>query len=356
VTPFNPQELTDGEESPGRPALIAEMVPFQEGTAKIEVRYLGETVASRSASPNPPVIQVTEPKGGEYRSTIQIAWEASDPDGDDLTYSVLFSNDRGETWEVLASGLEDTSLEVDGAQLPGGESLLKVIANDGFSSTEGHSEPFFVFEHNPEAQILSPEQDATFYPAQSVVLEGAAYDMEDGTIEDDGAFAWESNLSGPLGKGRSLLTVDLPSGEHMITLTVTDSSGRTGSAMRTIVVTEAQDPVPTQLEVAPFSVAVVAYPQYTTEPISLTLRTTSGEEVEWTVSGGADWLSLDATSGTTPDDNLLSVNIQGLEVGDYNTTLVFESSQATNSPVSVPVILHVLQPPVVPVYLPLVGR
>lgn len=356
VSYFNPLEMTDAEESPGRPALISEMVPFIEGTARVEIRYMGKVVAERSASPNAPEIMVVEPKRGEYRGEITASWEGSDPDGDPLTYTVLFSNDGGKTWEVLASGLEEKRLELNAADLPGGQSQLKVIANDGFNSTEGMSEPFFVFEHNPEAQILSPDEEALFFPAQPVVLEGAAYDMEDGTIEDDEAFSWASDLAGELGSGRSLLTVDLPSGKHVITLTVTDSSGRTGTAQRTVIIAQAGDPIPANLEVAPFSVVAVAYPQYQTEPISLTLRTSSGEEVDWKVEGLEPWLSLEQTSGETPEDMLLTFNTEGLSLGDYTAELIFQSDKAENSPVVVPVTLHVLQPPILPVYLPLIGR
>jgi len=55
------------------------------------------------------------------------------------------------------------------------------------------------------------------------VLEGSAYDPEDGILEES-ALAWTSSLDGGLGTG-SIVLASLSPGQHIITLTATDSDG-----------------------------------------------------------------------------------------------------------------------------------
>ncbi|MCB0105253.1 MAG: hypothetical protein KDE53_05080 [Caldilineaceae bacterium] len=44
-----------------------------------------------------------------------VTWTAgdSDGDGDSLRYLVEYSSDNGATWSILATGLTETSLQVD---------------------------------------------------------------------------------------------------------------------------------------------------------------------------------------------------------------------------------------------------
>jgi uncharacterized protein (TIGR03437 family) len=65
-----------------------------------------------------------------------------------------------------------------------------------------------------------------------------------------------------------------------------------------------------------------------------------------TTSGGG-WLSAAPTSGVTPQDVVVSVNITGLAAGTYGGSVTIVSAGATNSPLIVPVTL-VVSPPAVP--------
>ncbi|MGB2772528.1 MAG: hypothetical protein WBF31_09430, partial [Anaerolineae bacterium] len=85
--------------------------------------------------------------------------------------------------------------------------------------------PFTVGRKVPQAFILSPEDGARFFPGTAIWLEGRAFDLEDGTL-DDAALRWTSNRDGGLGTG-GLLIATLSPGEHVITLTATDSDGNT---------------------------------------------------------------------------------------------------------------------------------
>jgi hypothetical protein len=68
--------------------------------------------------------------------------------------------------------------------------------------------------------------------------------------------------------------------------------------------------------------------------------------LEWTVSDGADWLTLSPPSGTTmrtmPGDQVeISVDISDMSAGRYFTWITVEAPGATNTPQRVPVFLHI---------------
>ncbi|MEJ2600794.1 MAG: hypothetical protein P8Z00_20855 [Anaerolineales bacterium] len=88
-------------------------------------------------------------------------------------------------------------------------------------------------------------------------------------------------------------------------------------------------------------------------PYTLTLRSTSQVELDWTASEDAPWLSLADTSGTTPSDLMLTIDPSQLRVGLHTTKITFTSSQAGNSPVEVNVALQVTGKAL---FLPLVTR
>jgi hypothetical protein len=92
----------------------------------------------------------------------------------------------------------------------------------------------------PVAQIASPTEDGVYYADQLVPLEGSVTDAED--PPDALTVAWESSLDGPLAgpftapdsEGGLLGALSLSQGEHFLTLTVTDSTGKQGRDSATI--------------------------------------------------------------------------------------------------------------------------
>ncbi len=188
----------------------------------------GETeLARQTASANPPVLRLQEPAGGETWAdgqTAWVRWQASDADGDALTYAVSYSQDQGQTWNPMAVGIRASELAVDPTRLPGGKPLwLRVDASDGFHSVSTQSAgAVTVADHAPTAVILSP-LDGGSASTQGVWLRGYAYDLEDGAITGE-RMEWNSNLDGVLGSGPQVFA-HLSEGVHDISLTVSDSAG-----------------------------------------------------------------------------------------------------------------------------------
>ncbi len=339
--PFAPNELTDAESSPGRPAVIAEVIPWTDGAVRLEIRYQGQVVASRSASANPPTVNLTAPGGGPISAgPFQVSWSGSDPDGDTLSYSLLYSNDGGTNWQTLAANLTGSGVQLDTGQLPGGTGLLRVVASDGFLTGQDTSAALSVPLHAPSAQILTPNEGQVFYPTQQVSLQGTAYDLEDGSLGDS-AFSWTSSRDGFLGTGASLTTAELSTGTHVITMTVTDSDAMSALVTRTLSIAQESAPVALNLDAAPLGVGLVAAFGDPAFPYTMTLRSTSQIELDWNASADAPWLTLPAASGSTPSDLALTIDPSHLGVGLHTAKITFTAAQAGNSPVEVNVALQV---------------
>ena len=99
----------------------------------------------------------------------------------------------------------------------------------------------------PSATIVTPEAGVEYYSNSLTAFEGAVSDGEDPAEEL--SVVWTSSIDGTLpfdaapdSGGKSTGTYTLTEGEHQLTLTVTDSTGRTGSDTTIITVLEGSRP------------------------------------------------------------------------------------------------------------------
>ncbi|MBN1547870.1 MAG: hypothetical protein JW902_14560 [Syntrophaceae bacterium] len=88
--------------------------------------------------------------------------------------------------------------------------------------------------NNPPVVNITSPTETSFSPGDNIVFSGEASDAEDGTLTDN--LIWTSSLSGPIGTGGFFTRSDLSTGTHVITASVTDSSGAIGSDSKTITV------------------------------------------------------------------------------------------------------------------------
>jgi len=209
-----------------------EILRWHPETARIQIWHGDNLLAERSVSAHPPVVELrphfTEPWTIDRQYVIE--WEATDEDGDPLWFDVAFSRDGGETWDMLATRVQETRLVVDGALFPGTENaLIRVYASDGVLSSAATSEPFAIEPKPPMAFIRTP-QDGTLFPVGSPVpLRGEAYDPEEGELGGE-HLTWVSDRDGVLGQGNRLMVTSLSPGWHTLTLRAVDSTGRDTTA------------------------------------------------------------------------------------------------------------------------------
>ena len=185
----------------------------------------------------PSVDSITLP--ASFAGVQPLSWSVSDPDGSGHTYWVDYSADGGDTWVNLAMNLEDAGLAVDFDSLPAsdGEAVFRVIASDGVNSGELVSAAFTVGGKAPHGEIVGPSATA-FHEGQVVVLEAAAWDVDDGAL-DDGDVTWSSSHDGALGTGAVLAVYDLSLGSHTITMTARDSDDNEVTDSISITVSQA---------------------------------------------------------------------------------------------------------------------
>ena len=205
-------------------------VVLAPGAARIDLRHGSQTLDSFNAGPGTPVISLSSPSGGHYASgNLPVSWTASDPDGDPLEVTVLYSVDNGVEWTPMAFAEGSASINLPVAVLAGSsQARIQVVASDGFRRASVISPPFSVAPRPPRAFIAAPEPEAAYLEWQAVRLAGGAIDVSDETVAADG-LAWYSNRDGYLGEGPEIHPV-LSVGLHQIMLLATNSHGLTSEA------------------------------------------------------------------------------------------------------------------------------
>ena len=123
------------------------VVPSPAGLARVELTRGTSTVLNfRTPSANPPAVTLTYPTapGLTLSGHQTVTWNASDPDDNPLTYSLLYSKNNGSTWTALATALTATSYALDFSELPGGAAArIRVQASDGFLTAQDDSDNSF---------------------------------------------------------------------------------------------------------------------------------------------------------------------------------------------------------------------
>jgi len=97
---------------------------------------------------------------GQNEDISMISWDASHPDGANLTYSVSYSPGGGRKWMMVGSGLSSKELAWNLRVAPGSKrALIKVTASDGFNTTSDTSSSFAVEAKAPLVAILPTDQE-----------------------------------------------------------------------------------------------------------------------------------------------------------------------------------------------------
>lgn len=211
---------------------FAEVMPWHAATERIVIKRKGVALAERRVSPHAPTVRVLSPNGGEsIGAQANITWEASDSDGDPLSYTVFYNTGMDAIWWPIATGVTTTTISVDTSLLPGSaQGRVRVRMTDGMNTAEDDSDGAFVVpQKSPLVIIINPIAGRGIGPGEQSLLIGAAYDPEDGFLPGAG-LTWTSDRDGLIGHGRQVEMKALSPGSHVITLTATDSQGQTATA------------------------------------------------------------------------------------------------------------------------------
>lgn len=218
------------------------VLPYITDTQSVRLSVQATALVTVTSSDHEPQITLDSPLGGEtVTDTLTISWSASDLDGDDLSFMVQYSADLGQSWEVLKINSYSDSFEADLSFEPGsdGQSLIRVLANDGFHTTIVESAPFSVAFHGPEAAIKDPLNGQTFTVGDQITASGWALDPEDGFLPGS-SLSWSIDEYGELGSGKELDLPLLAEGTYELRLEATDSDGLVDQTSVTFIIAAPQ--------------------------------------------------------------------------------------------------------------------
>jgi hypothetical protein len=175
----------------------------------------------------------------ENPKKLRFKWTATDPNEDDLTYSVLIRKDGWKSWVELEDDLDKTEYEWDTTTTPSGVYQLKVVASDRKDNPdaaaltgERTSTPFVVCHAAPSVAVkvtgLDGDRAVVEASASSplVRLTGASFAINGkkwtNVFPTDGLFDGKS-------ESFRFATESLKPGAYVLVLRVRDAAGNTGS-------------------------------------------------------------------------------------------------------------------------------
>ena len=225
------------------------IIPNPPNYSSFAVYYLNKQLAVKERSEHTPKVSIPGISSNESFSNdaiVNLSWNGSDPDGDDLDYRIYYSTDGGDTYSLISAAGSETAISFSAMYLEGSsQARFGISVSDGTRSTFAETPIFTVDYHIPMVSVSSLVSGSVFTGKQGFLLDGWAYDIEDGFLSST-SFSWTSSIDGNLGSGNGLVmsAADLTTGNHIITLTVTDSNGATATATTDITISR-QNQLPT---------------------------------------------------------------------------------------------------------------
>lgn len=191
----------------------------------------------------------------------------------------------------------------------------------------------------PVVTISTPDDGAELSSGLAIEFTGTVLDAADGTLTGE-SLTWASTLQGLLGTGVSIVRSDLSIGQHVVSLSATDSEGAIGIAEVTITIV---DGPPVMEILMPSADTVVKVGE------AVTFEGTGMDHVEGAISPDSlAWTSdLDGSLGMGA-----TITAASLSLGDHVITLTARDSQGSAGTDSVSVSVQANDPPVVTITNP----
>ncbi len=172
------------------------------------------------------------------KTPITLAWQADDPNGDQLIYSLYLKATDEQDWHLLKDKIHQTNYTIDPTALADGKYVARLVASDEESNppnlarkSELLSAPFWVDNTPPDVEVL--RQNVTGSTAEvQFSAEDSTSPLRSAETSLDGQ-DWHDVLSddGIVDSRRETFTVKLThlqAGEHVLTLRASDTSGNIG--------------------------------------------------------------------------------------------------------------------------------
>ena len=171
---------------------------------------------------------------------ITVVWQADDPDGDRLIYSVYFRGAEETQWKVLKADLHDNSFTFDADVLADGQYYFRVIASDRevnppATAREAQlvSAPVMIDNTPPTVSILSAARTGSSARIEWEAMDAASALRRAEYSVDASAWVPMEAADGVIDSLRERFVLDLAGlapGEHLVVLRAADSANNTGVA------------------------------------------------------------------------------------------------------------------------------
>jgi hypothetical protein len=171
---------------------------------------------------------------------ITVSWQADDPDGDRLVYSLYFRSEEETQWMLLRSGTHDTSMTFDADILADGKYYFRVVASDRESNPPASareaqltSTPVMI-DNTPPSIAMGTVR----YAAGAAHVEWESADASSSLRRceyslDAGSWVPMEAVDGVIDSPRERFALDLKAlaaGEHLLVIRVADSANNTATA------------------------------------------------------------------------------------------------------------------------------
>jgi hypothetical protein len=171
---------------------------------------------------------------------IQVVWQADDPDGDRLVYSLYFRGEDESQWKLLRANLTETVYSLDGDALADGRYFFRVVASDRPSNPldlarEGElvSTPVVIDDTPPVVTLSGPGRTGTGFEIYADAADRTSTLRRCEYSVDAGPWMLIEAADGVTDAPQERFTIalaSLPAGEHVISVRVYDAAGNAGLA------------------------------------------------------------------------------------------------------------------------------
>jgi WD40 repeat protein len=173
-------------------------------------------------------------------SQIQVTWQADDPDGDRLLYSIYFRGEDEKEWKLLRANVAENSLLLDGDVLADGHYYFRVIASDQPSNAanvartdEMISSPVLIDNTPPTITLGAPGRSNDRLQVDADVVDQTSPLRRFEYSLDAGPWTPVEAADGVTDSPREQyhIAIDrLPAGEHLLVVRAYDTANNAGLA------------------------------------------------------------------------------------------------------------------------------
>jgi hypothetical protein len=218
-------------------AAAAAAKPVQQASAatySITVTDTGE------AGPSPSTGTPTQMLARSGTEQLTITWQAEDPDGDRLVYSLYFRGEGEREWKVLKSNLMENSYVIDADVLADGKYHFRVTASDNPSNPPGTareveliSTPMLIDHTPPVVTAGTPRRSGSRLEVDFEAVDAASALRRGEYSLNAGPWVPMAPADGIIDSPRETFPLrldDLGPGEHLLVVRAVDAAGNSGLA------------------------------------------------------------------------------------------------------------------------------